>query len=111
MIKADMRLLEQFDAADLFVLSNISATGTHRTITCALTAGVSVLAFASTQIFEVYYFRLYLALVILGAAHGLVLLPVLLSLIGPKLSSSSQGRRANHPSRPAAPVLAYPAEF
>ncbi len=42
-----------------------------------------VLAFARTQIFEVYYFRIFLALVGLGAAHGLVLLPVLLSLVGP----------------------------
>jgi Niemann-Pick C1 protein len=44
---------------------------------------VVVLAFARTQIFEVYYFRIFLALVGLGAAHGLVLLPVLLSLVGP----------------------------
>jgi Niemann-Pick C1 protein len=44
---------------------------------------VCVLAFARTKIFEVYYFRLYMALVLLGAAHGLVLLPVLLALAGP----------------------------
>ena len=46
-------------------------------------AGVVVLAFARTEIFEVYYFRVYSALVILGAAHSLVLLPVLLALAGP----------------------------
>jgi len=52
-------------------------------ITLTKLVGVAVLAFARTQIFEIYYFRLYLALVVLGAAHGLVLLPVLLSLVGP----------------------------
>ncbi|GLI64746.1 hypothetical protein VaNZ11_008113, partial [Volvox africanus] len=52
-------------------------------VTLTKLVGVAVLAFAHTQIFEVYYFRLYLALVVLGAAHGLVLLPVLLALVGP----------------------------
>jgi Niemann-Pick C1 protein len=42
-----------------------------------------VLAFAKTKIFEVYYFRVYMALVLLGAAHSLILLPVLLALAGP----------------------------
>lgn len=46
-------------------------------------AGVVVLAFARTQIFEVYFFRVYFSLVILGALHGLILLPVLLALVGP----------------------------
>ncbi len=52
-------------------------------VTLTKLVGVAVLAFARTQIFEVYYFRLYLALVAAGAAHGLVLLPVLLALAGP----------------------------
>lgn len=43
-----------------------------------------MLAFAQTQIFRVYYFKMYLALVVLGAAHGLLLLPVLLSVLGPE---------------------------
>lgn len=42
-----------------------------------------MLAWAQTQIFEVYYFRMYVALVVLAAAHALVLLPVLLTLAGP----------------------------
>lgn len=46
-------------------------------------AGVVVLAYAQTQIFEVYYFRMYMALVVGAAAHALVLLPVLLALVGP----------------------------
>ncbi|KAF6262418.1 multidrug efflux transporter AcrB transmembrane domain-containing protein [Scenedesmus sp. NREL 46B-D3] len=61
-------------------------------ITLTKFAGVVVLAFARTQIFEVYYFRLYLALVILGAAHGLVLLPVAGSTtcrVPPKLGSTN----------------------
>lgn len=53
------------------------------TMTLHLLAGVLVLAFAKTQIFEVYFFRVYFGLVLLGASHALVLLPVLLSLFGP----------------------------
>lgn len=54
--------------------------------------GVVVLAFASSEIFTVYYFRMYLAIVILGTAHGLFLLPILLSVLGPpSLDSSSEG--------------------
>ena len=51
-------------------------------ITFTKIVGVAVLSLAKTQVFEVYFFRLYLALVVLGAAHGLVLLPVLLMWIG-----------------------------
>jgi len=52
---------------------------------------VLVLAFARTQIFEVYFFRMYLALVVLAAGHGLVLLPVLLALAGPPPFGSGKG--------------------
>ena len=50
-----------------------------------------VLVFARTQIFEVYFFRMYLALVVLAAGHGLVLLPVLLALAGPPPFGSGTG--------------------
>ena len=44
--------------------------------------GVVVLAFTRSKIFEVYYFRIWLALVVLAVLHSLVWLPVALSLMG-----------------------------
>ena len=58
-------------------------------ITLTKLGGVVVLAFAKSQIFSVYYFRLYLGILVLGAYHGLLVLPVLLSLFGRVKSSSS----------------------
>jgi Niemann-Pick C1 protein len=51
-------------------------------ITITKFVGVFVLYFTRSKIFEIYYFRVWLALVIFAATHALIFLPVLLSLIG-----------------------------
>ena len=58
-------------------------------ITVTKLLGVTVLAFTRSKIFEIYYFRVWLALVGFAALHALVFLPVALSLLGGDGKSSS----------------------
>ncbi|PYI14710.1 multidrug efflux transporter AcrB transmembrane domain-containing protein [Aspergillus violaceofuscus CBS 115571] len=51
-------------------------------ITVTKLLGVCVLAFTRSKIFEIYYFRVWLALVLFAATHALVFLPVALSYFG-----------------------------
>lgn len=52
--------------------------------------GVLVLALASSTLFRLYYFRMYLGIILLGLFNGLALLPVLLYRWGPR----TQGEEA-----------------
>uniref|UniRef100_A0A8D3D9J6 SSD domain-containing protein n=1 Tax=Scophthalmus maximus TaxID=52904 RepID=A0A8D3D9J6_SCOMX len=44
--------------------------------------GILVLAFAKAQLIQIFFFRLNLVITLLGLAHGLIFLPVLLSYFG-----------------------------
>ena len=44
--------------------------------------GISVLALTRSKLLETYFFRMWLTLIIAGALHGLVFLPVALSYVG-----------------------------
>ncbi len=69
------------DARAWTALANVGGS-VFSGITVTKLLGVRVLAFTRSKIFEIYYFRVWLALVIFAATHALVFLPVALSLVG-----------------------------
>ena len=69
------------DARAWAALVNVGAS-VFSGITVTKFLGVFVLAFTRSKIFEVYYFRIWLSLVVLAALHALVFLPVALSFFG-----------------------------
>ena len=69
------------DARAWTALANVGGS-VFSGITVTKLLGVFVLAFTRSKIFEIYYFRIWLALVVLAATHALIFLPVALSLIG-----------------------------
>ncbi|KAL2194338.1 patched family-domain-containing protein [Corynascus similis CBS 632.67] len=69
------------DARAWTALANVGGS-VFSGITITKVLGVAVLAFTRSKIFEIYYFRVWVALVVFAATHALVFLPVALSLVG-----------------------------
>lgn len=54
--------------------------------------GVSVLLFAPSKLFQIYYFRMYFFLVVVGFYHGFIILPIFLTYVNISNDSENKGR-------------------
>ncbi|ROT65550.1 hypothetical protein C7M84_016479 [Penaeus vannamei] len=54
--------------------------------TLTTACGVAVLAYAQSQLFRMICLPMFIGMLAIGASHGLIFLPVLLSLCGPKMN-------------------------
>ncbi|CUM66398.1 uncharacterized protein PRCAT00004062001 [Priceomyces carsonii] len=86
----DTQVIKAYNA-----LTNVGGT-VLRGITLTKVIGVSVLAFSSSKIFEVFYFRMWAALVLIAAVHALCLLPILLSMFGGTFVTHRNSNVVNH---------------
>lgn len=71
-------------------MANVGASVLNGAITTII--GVFLLAFAEYNLFRTYYFKMYMAIVLIGIIYGFFFLPVLLSLIGPSYTSKILNR-------------------
>ena len=97
----DDKTPEERIAASLYALGMPIVQGA-----CSTILGVIGLAFAPSYLY-ITFFKMVFLVIFLGAAHGLILLPVLLSLFGPGSCGDSKSSRRSAISTPSTTVSVH----
>ena len=97
----DDKTPEERIAASLYALGMPIVQGATSTV-----LGVFGLAFAPSYVY-ITFFKMVFLVIFLGAAHGLILLPVLLSLFGPGSCGDSKSSRRSAVSTPSTTVSVH----